>query len=526
MQRRSDEPTIPELLARQARANPDTCFLRFEGSALSFLEADRWSDDLAASFHSLGIRAGDLVPLMMPNIPEFVIAWFALCKLGAVTTMINTAMRGPALAHALDLSGSEILIVEASLLEPVHDVRADLATTRRLIVLGDTGARSADESFELVPFPERTVIGEPSFHPPPRLASCDPAMIMFTSGTTGRSKGCLLSHRYAIRQAELMVEHLSLRNDDVLYCPFPLFHLDGSILTVMPALVLGTTAAIGARFSASRFWHELRTFGATVFDFMGATLTMLYKAPATPADSQNSVRLAWGVPVPEFAEEFEQRFGLRLVELYGSTDAGIPIYQPIDEPRRPGSCGRVIASYDVQLFDEHDCPVARGEVGEIVVRPNEPSIMSEGYYGMPEATLAAHRNLWFHTGDLARCDDDGWFSFVGRRAESIRRRGENISSFEIEEVLKLHPDVLDAAAYGVPSELTEDDVMVAIVVKPSRALDPSAVIEFCRDRMAVHMLPRYVDFVDYLPRTPTEKVEKHTLVTRGVGPTTWDRETG
>lgn len=349
-------------------------------------------------------------------------------------------------------------------------------------------------------------------------------MVMFTSGTTGRSKGCVLSHRYAIRQAELMVEHLGLREDDVLYCPFPLFHLDGSVLTVMPALVLGATAAIGKRFSASGFWSEVSALGATVFDFMGATLTMLHKAPRTSTDGNNPVRLAWGVPVPEFAEEFEQRFGLRLFELYGSTDAGLPIYQPIDEPRRPGSCGRPIAAYDVRLFDEHDRPVGPGEVGEIVVRPNEPSIMSQGYFGMPEATVAANRNLWFHTGDLARCDADGWFYFVGRRAESIRRRGENISSFEIEEVLKLHPDVLDAAAYGVPSDLTEDDVMVALVAQPSAVLDPISVIEFCRNRMARHMLPRFVEIVDALPRTSTEKVEKQVLIGRGVGPATWDRE--
>lgn len=517
------EPTIPELLARQARAHPDRCFLRFESIALTFREVDRWSDDLAARFNSLGIGEGDLVPLMMPNVPEFVVSWFALCKLGAVTTMVNTAMRGPALAHALDLSRAEMAIVDASLLEPVRTVGLELTTTKRLVVLGDAGPRMPDEAFELLPFPERTTIEATSLHPRRPSAASDSAMVMFTSGTTGRSKGCLLSHRYAIRQAELMVEHLGLRDDDVLYCPFPLFHLDGSVLTVMPALVLGATAAIGNRFSASGFWHEIRTFGATVFDFMGATLTMLHKAPATAIDAENAVRLAWGVPVPEFAEEFEQRFGLRLVELYGSTDAGLPIYQPLDEPRRPGSCGRAIAAYDVQLVDEHDRPVRPGEVGEMVVRPNEPSIMSTGYYGMPEATVVANRNLWFHTGDLAR-RDDGWFYYVGRRAESIRCRGENISSFEIEEVLKLHHDVLDAAAYGVPSELTEDDVMVSIVARPSTALDPSSVIEFCRDRMARHMLPRYIDFVDALPRTPTEKVEKQTLVARGVGPMTWDRE--
>jgi carnitine-CoA ligase len=519
----SADLTIPHLLAKQAAAYPERCFLRFDELDLTFADVDGWSDQLAAQFAEMGIGTGDLVPLMMPNVAEFVVSWFALTKLGAVTTMINTAMRGPALAHALNLSQSDIAIVDSSLLDSLHDIEPDLTTITRAVVRNDNGA-GGQTGLEPSPLRSRAPLTNVGPVPLGTVDAHDPAMVMFTSGTTGRSKGCVLSHRYAIRQAELMIEHLEIRDDDVLYCPFPLFHLDGSVLTVMPALVLGTTAAIGTRFSASGFWRDIRRFGATVFDFMGATLTLLHKAPPSPDDADNPVRLAWGVPVPEFADTFEQRFGLRLVELYGSTDAGLPIYQPLNEPRRPGSCGRAIDSYNVQLFDEHDRPVASGAVGELVIRPNEPSIMSNGYFGMPDATVAAIRNLWYHTGDLARQDNDGWFYYVGRRAESIRRRGENISSFEIEEVLKLHPDILDAAAFGVPSDLTEDDVMVALVARPSITLDPDDVIEFCRPRMARHMLPRYIDIVDTLPRTATEKVEKQTLINRGVGPHTWDSE--
>ena len=321
-----------------------------------------------------------------------------------------------------------------------------------------------------------------------------------------------------------MVENLGLREDDVLYCPFPLFHIDATVLTVMPAMVLGTTAAIGERFSVSGFWDEVRAFGATVFDFMGATLTMLHKRHPEPDDADNPVRLAWGVPLPEFAAELEARFELQLIEAYGSTDAGVPIYHPIDQPRRPGSCGRAIPSFDVRLFDESDQEVPTGQVGQIVVRPLEPSLMADGYYGMPEATLASRRNLWFHTGDLARLDADGYFYFVGRLSDSIRRRGENISAFEVEEVLKLHPQVLDAAVYAVPSELTEDEVMAAVVPRPGEAVDPAELLRFCAHSMAPHMLPRYVDVVDDLPRTPTEKVEKHVLIARGITATAWDRE--
>ncbi len=517
--------TIHELLAARAADAPDVCFLRFVDQELTFGEVHDRAASLAAGLAALGVGRGDLVPLVMPNRVEFVTTWFALCRLGAVATFVNTAMRGPALAHAINLSDSDIAVVDESLLPTLEAVREELVHLRRVVVVGELVVGPAAEGptggFQHIAFDS---VAQRTASEPATVYERDPAMIMFTSGTTGASKGCVLSHRYAVRQAEMMVQHLQFRPDDVLYCPFPLFHLDAAVLTVMPALVLGAKAAISRQFSVSRFWPEVRAFGATVFDFMGATLTMLHKQEPSPDDGDNDVRLAWGVPVPDFADEFEARFGLRLVELYGSTDAGVPIYQPLDEPRRAGSCGRATASYDVRLFDEAGREVPVGAVGEIVVRPQEPSIMSQGYYGMPEATVAANRDLWFHTGDFARQDADGWFSFVGRRTEAIRRRGENISAFEVEEVVKLHPAVLDAAAYGVPSELTEDDVMVAVVVRPGATLAPAELIEFCRERMARHMLPRYVDQLAALPRTPTEKVQKQSLIVRGITATTWDRE--
>jgi crotonobetaine/carnitine-CoA ligase len=364
--------------------------------------------------------------------------------------------------------------------------------------------------------------GEPPGEPPPSgHGAAAPALVLFTSGTTGRSKGCLLSHRFAVRQAELMVRNFGLRADDVLYCPFPLFHLDATVMTVMPALVLGAVAAIGERFSASGFWPEVRAMGATVFDFMGATLTILHKRQSEVDDGDHRVRLGWGVPMPDFAAEFEDRFRVKLVEAYGSTDVGVPIYSDPALPRRPGSCGRPIPEYDVRIVDASDRPVPVGGVGEIVVRPNEPGLINDGYLGMPAESLAARRNLWFHTGDLARQDADGYVYFVGRLSDSIRRRGENISAFEVEEVVAAHPDILEAAAYGVPSDLTEEDVMVAVVPRPGRTVDPAALVAWCADRMARHMVPSYVDVVAALPKTPTEKVEKHALKARGVTPTTW-----
>lgn len=515
--------TIDGLLSLRAAELGDRCFLRFRSGDLSFTTVDERATELAHAFSDLGVARRDLVAMLLPNCPEFALVWFGLARLGAVSAPINTASRGGVLAHVLNLTRAEIVVVDEDFAEALEPIVTRLEHVRALVVRGDH--RLVAERL-----PRLRVLGlsqlEAAGRRPPasRNEEQDLAMLLFTSGTTGRSKGCELSHRYAVRHAELIVEHLQLRSDDVLYCPFPLFHLDATVLTVMPALVLGATAALGERFSVSGFWDEVRAFGATVFDFMGATLTLLHKCPPAPDDHDNPVRLAWGVPLPDFGSDFERRFGLRLTELYGLTDAGVVMFEPQDEPRRPGTCGRPVEAFDVRLFDESDNEVPVGEVGEIVLRPREPGLTADGYYGMPEESLAVRGNLWFHTGDLARRDVDGFYYFVGRRHDVIRRRGENISAFEVEEVINAHPDVLEVAAFGVPSELSEEDVMLSIVPRPGLLLDPAAIVEFSTERMARHMVPRYVDIVTELPRTPTEKVEKYRLVQLGVTERTWDRE--
>lgn len=515
--------TVDRLLTSRAAQLPDDCFLRFRERELTYAEVEAESTSIASGLAALGLEKGHLLGVLMGNYPEFALTWFGGARLGVPIAPVNTAFRGRGLAHALNLIETDTLVVDAALADPLEAVAGQLDHVRRLIVRGDfTSVASKFPAWEVLPFSALEAAGATTDRP--HASEGDLLMLLFTSGTTGRSKACMLSHRFGMRQAELMIENYHLRRDDILYCPFPLFHLDAAILTVIPALVLGTTAAIGHRFSVSRFWDEVRAFGATVFDFMGATLTMLHKQAPQANDRENPARLAWGVPVPDFAEEFEERFDLQLVELYGSTDVGVPIYQPVDEDRRIGACGRVVPSYDVRVFDEEDREVAAGETGEIVVRPLEPHLTSEGYFRMPEETIYSRRNLWFHTGDLARRDDQGFFYFVGRRNETIRRRGENISAFEVEESIQAHPKVLEVAAFGVASELSEEEVMVAIVPIAGQAIDPAELIEFCRDQVAEHMVPRYIDIADQLPRTPTEKVEKYRLAERGVTASTWDRE--
>ena len=269
----------------------------------------------------------------------------------------------------------------------------------------------------------------------------------------------MISNRFVLRQAQGVIDGLGLRADDVLYCPYPMFHLDAAVMTIAPALLMRGVAAIGERFSVSRYWDEVRTLQATVFDFMGATLTMLWKQPPSPRDREHSARLGWGVPLPAWAPEFEARFGCRLVELYGSTEVGAIIYTPLDEPRRAGSCGKLRGPWEVRLLDEQGFEVPPGTPGELVVRPLEPSVIMDGYYGMPQATLAAFRDLWFHTGDLLGATPTAAStSSAGARtscAGAARTSRPPRSRWSIEA----HPDVLECAVVGVPSDMTEEEVM-------------------------------------------------------------------
>ena len=489
--------TLSQLLAARAAEFPGRDLLRMPGRSLTYAEFDREVNRLANGLLAAGVKRGEMVGVMLPNCPEFALLWLALLRIGVVEAPINTAFRGAGLAHLLDLCGCRLLVIDESYLPALDGVRAGLAKLERVITRGElSGLRGAARD------------------PGVRVRETDVAQLFFTSGTTGRSKACLFDHRYSVRQAELFVAGWRIEEGDVIYNPFPLFHIDASVLTLAPAIVRGCTAALGERFSASGFWDEIRVLGATVFDYMGATLTMLWKQPPRPDDFDNPVRLAWGVPLPDFADGFEERFGLRLVEGFGMTDCGVPAYQPLDQPRRPGSCGRVVPPYEVAIAAD----------GEILVRSDEPGLMTLGYHGMLEATTEAFRDGWFHSGDLGRLDADGWLYFRGRKKDAIRRRGENISAFEIEEVVESHPAVLHAAAIGVPSELLEEEVKICVVVRPSFSLTPELLVGWCEERMARHMVPRYVEFLPELPLTPTEKVEKYRLREAGVSPGTWDRE--
>ena len=514
---------VAGLLEDRAARIPDDTFFLMNDTRDSFGAFNERANRFAHGLSSLGVEPNDIVAVMMPNSPEFMYAWFAILKLGAIEAPINISFRKAGLSHLLNLCEARVLVMDERFLDQVAEIADSLSEIETVVLQGDIAAARRVLPFRLVAYD--TVMSEVKTNPQrPPIDPYDPAMILFTSGTTGRSKGCVLSHRYLLHHADLICKQFRITKSDTLYSPFPLFHADATYLTVLPGILMGCRVALSERFSASRYWSEIRRYGATVFDFMGATLTILWKQPVKPDDADNPVRLAWGVPMPDFADAFERRFNLKLVEVYGLTDAGVGVYQPLDEPRRPGACGKPVESYEYKIFDDRDNELPVGEVGEIVVRPRQPGIIMNEYLKMPAETLAVMRNLWFHTGDRGFFDVAGFLHYVGRKKDAIRRRGENISAFEIEEAATLHPAILEAAAIGVPSELSEEDVMVWLVAHPEHSLSAAEFIAHCVRHMAPYMVPRYVQFVDALPKTPTEKVEKYKLIARGITSETWDRD--
>jgi carnitine-CoA ligase len=510
--------TIATRLAEAAATHPAAVFLRTSEGELTYAEVDRAAGRLATGLARAGARPGEPVIVFMNNSLDQIVTWFALSRLGAVHVPINTALIGTSLIHTFQVTQPRLAVVDRDLLPAVLAVRAHLAPQPRLVVRGPRAAGGDDGGGgDLIDFDElRAQAGTA----PVATPELDPATVLFTSGTTGPSKGCTLSHRYLIRQAELHTANLGLTAADVLYSPFPLFHVDAATLTVVAALVVGGTAAPGTRLHAPRFLDEVRGFDATVFNFLGATSTILWKQPPTDRDRDHRVRLAWGVPMPAWSEGWRRRFGFPLYELYGLTDAGISAYDRIDVPRHTGSCGRVIDQFELTIVDEHDQAVPIGSDGEITVRGREPGLVMNGYWAMPDETAHAFRGGRFHTGDRGRLDTAGRLYFLGRTHDGIRRRGENISAYELEQIVMEHPEIVEVAALGVPSELTEDDVKICVVLRAGSRLRPEQILEHCAQNAPAYMVPRYIEVRSRLPKTPTHKVEKFKL--RDRTDATWD----
>ncbi|MHB0980848.1 MAG: AMP-binding protein [Thermoleophilia bacterium] len=516
---------IGELVAERARRLGDRPFLRFKDRELTYGDMDRFSNRCANGFAGLGIAKGDKVSIMLPNCPEFLHLWFGAAKIGAVEVPINTSYKGEFLRHIVDQSDSRVLVIDQQYLDRVRLIQDDLKKLERIVVFGDASAGEAAAAGLRIPamtYEQFASTSEAAVETD--VQPWDPQSIIYTSGTTGVSKGALGCHKFWIVVAEKMLEIREGTADDVFYTFLPLYHFNAQVLTVLTALIAEARVVLSDKFSASRFWDDLRECGTTQFNYLGAVIPILAKQPERPDDLDNPVRVALGAGCPpDVMDQVEKRFGITCMEGFGMTEIGIPIHVSLHD-RRPGSCGKPFDIYDIELVDDQDVVVPVGEPGEIVFRPREPFTMMSEYYKMPEKTLEAFRNLWFHSGDLARKDADGYYYFVDRKKDALRRRGENISSFEVERAINTHPAVLESAAVAVKSELAEDEVKICVVLKPGQSLSPEALIAYADERMPHFAVPRYVEFLEALPKTPTERTQKYLLKQAGVTPGTWDRE--
>jgi carnitine-CoA ligase len=515
------ENTIPSLVTRQAERYGHRVFLRYGKESISFAQLEQKSRQAAAGLQSMGVAKGDKVAILMGNRPEYLYVWFGLSMLGAVEVPINVAHRGKLLSYMLDQADCSLAVVEAPLLDRLAGALDDLPKLKQVVIV--------DEPEALPPhmprhtFYHRMADNDGRFDAPVVIWS-DPFSIMFTSGTTGPSKGALMPQNYALFMGEMVSELGGYGEDDCLYNALPLFHGNAQFLSTMPALMSGARMVLAQGFSASRFWHEVREHSCTEFNYIGSIIPILLKAEPSPNDADNPLRLmvGGGCP-PDLFDVFEKRFGVVLVEGYGMTELGLPLVNSVKE-RIKGTIGQAARGYRVKVVDDHDVAVPDGQTGELIVRPQNPYTMMLGYYHMPEATLDACRDLWFRTGDYVQRNPQGAYLFVDRKKDALRRGGENISSFEVETIINSHPLVMECAAVAAESELAEDEVMVCLVLKPGAELAPEALLDYARENMAYFMVPRYLRFMNKLPKTPTLRVQKVVLRKQGLTEDVWDRE--
>jgi crotonobetaine/carnitine-CoA ligase len=515
--------TIGGLLRARAMAVPEHPLVIASGRTHSYADVAQSAERIARSFIACGCQKGDRIAVLSGNTVEYVRAWLGLELAGLLHVPINTAYKRDFLAYIIEHSGARALVLEPSLLNTLLTARGALGGVEAVILTSDRMPKGVQELgvAKVFGWSEFLSLGQSSIALPD-VEPSDIAGIMYTSGTTGRSKGALMPHLAKVVMADETGAALGITASDTMYTCLPLFHGNARLCTVLCAINAGASVGLGRRFSASRFWAEVRDCAATEFNALGSLLYMLMAQPETPGDRTHGVRIAFAAPAPaDILYRFERRFGVTLIEGYGQTETKNVSFNP-REARRPGSIGKPTPTSIVAIVDPDGHQVSPGEVGEIVYRPTQPDIMNRGYYRDPEATLAAMKDLWWHTGDLGFQDLDGYLYFVDRSKDALRRRGENISSQEVESVLLAHPDVLEAAAVSVASDVGEDEVMAVLCAVKGSTLDWPEFFRFCDDRLPYFMVPRYYRIADALPHTANGKIRKNDLRAIGVTGDTWD----
>ena len=508
--------SVAELLRARAAAHPDRDFLWCDAERWTYAETDRRTDAVAAGLAETGVAAGDRVAVISSNRPEMLELFFALAKLGAIHVPLNVFLKGDFLRYQLQDSQASTLVADAAGLQAVNAVLDDVPELKRIVVLDDGEG-------DAIPYTRIRSSSAPV--PQPEITQASLMAIMYTSGTTGMPKGCMLPHGWYLNTPKSSKHMMGYGEGDVLETALPLFHAWAQGM-VMGALYNGLRAVIETQFSPATVVQRWKETGATVYAGVGMMGMAMLAMPESPSDRDHTVRCTLMLPfAPDEQRRFEERFGLTLLsQMYGQTEGGAITFNALSEERKYGTIGKPSPFYDLRLVDDDDKEVARGEVGEIAIRPREPYGMYLGYWRKPEATIEAWRNLWHHTGDQGRMDDDGFITFVDRKKDAIRRRGENVSSVEVEIAIQRHPKVAEVAVHAVPSEISEDDIKACIVVVPGDAPTPDELFDFFKQKLPYFAVPRYVEIVPELPRNATLRVMKHLLRARGVTAETWDFE--
>lgn len=528
--------TVGELLREQVERAPGRPFLEMVGGA-TFSYGEVWTRarQVAAGLRACGVGAGDAVAILLPNGPDAVFTWLGANLLGAIDVTVNSGYRGASFEHALNQVRARILVLPAELLPVLRASEGELQHLETVLILGlgevPDGIDWKPWRFRLKDYDQTIAAastgGDISL-PAPAPAPSDIASVIYTSGTTGPAKGVMMPHAQVVLLARQTAKNFRIGPDDIYYSFHPLYHMAGKFMQVLACAAAGAKLVLDDAFDPAQWLQRVRDSGATLSGAHGPMLEMIFAQPGSPADREHRLRAICSAPFPRhIAAAFEARFGVRGIEVWGMTEVGIPLWCRDDEPLREGSCGRVDGDwFEFAIVNPvTDRPVPVGETGEFVVRHKHPWTLMQGYIGMPEKTVEAWRNLWFHTGDSGYMDEAGNVFFIDRTSDRIRRRAENIASYDIEVAALKHPAVAEAAAVGTPSEFAgDDDIRLCVVPHPGMELIPRELLSHLAGLLPHFMMPRYIEHLDELPRSATHKVQRAALRRRPLGPRTWDRK--
>jgi crotonobetaine/carnitine-CoA ligase len=520
------QETVTRIFADAVAADPEKLFVDFDRDRRTYAQFDHDSTAFAQGLRALGVQRAEPVAALLDNTIDVALYWIGTVKLGGIVAALNNALKGEFLRNQLDICQARVLVAESDYVERLTVIIDQLPHLRYVVYRGDK-PQVVLPNVQLVPIGQLyQTRGEPIQD---ENKPGDIAALIFTSGTTGPSKGCAISHNYVINQARQIIETDDRQPQEVAWSCLPFFHFNAVGCTFLTAAILGGSAYFALRFSLSGFWKDIERSGATAASLLGVMIPLVAQQADTPEmlRCKGQLRLVAGAPFPaELQRIYRERFGVRRAgsNCYGTTEACLLTMVPYGVEPKPGTSGVRSPDFDVRIVDDNDSELPPGVPGEVIARPLRPHVMFEGFYRQPEATVKIFRNMWYHSGDIGKFDEDGFFHFVDRKKDYLRRGGENISMFELERTFLQHPEVSEVAAHAVPSKLMEDDVKITLLLKSGARLTEQELCQWSLDRVPYYAVPRYIEFRSELPKTPTGKIEKFLLREQGCTPQTWDRE--